>query len=67
MESQNNIQDEAYKKRNIQKAIIIKGYKLNYKEPSLKYNIYRYRCRKKGCKYFFINSDKIIKPFFLHL
>ena len=53
MESQNNIQDEAYTKRNIVKAIIINGYELKCKEPPLKDNIYRYKSRKKESKYFF--------------
>ena len=50
-------EDPAYKRRNIPNNIYIKGYKLSYKEPPLKGNIYVYRCRVKGCKYF-LKIDK---------
>ena len=53
MDSNKKIHEEpAYKKRNILNNIYIKGYKLFYKEPPFKGNIYVYRCRVKGCNYF---------------
>ena len=52
-----NHEEPAYKKRNIPNNIYIKGYKLSYKEPPLKGNIYVYRCRVKGCNYF-LKIDK---------
>ena len=58
MDSNNKThEDPAYKKRNIPNNIYFKGYKLSYKEPPLKGNIYVYRCRVKGCKYF-LKIDK---------
>ena len=47
---------------NIPKFINIKGYELNYKAPPLKGNIFRFRCRKTGCKYFIrINEENLNK------
>ena len=37
---------------NIPKHIFIKGYELNFKQPPLKDNILRYRCRNGKCNYF---------------
>ena len=39
----------AYEKRNLPKYIIIKGNELSYKDPPLKDNMFKYRCRKKNC------------------
>ena len=46
----NNVQ--AFEKRNVPRVLNIKGYELTYKDPPLKGNIFRYRCRKVGCNYF---------------
>lgn len=47
---------------NIPKFINIKGYELNYKSPLLKGNIFRFRYRKIGCKYFIrINEENLNK------
>ena len=47
---------------NISKFINIKGYDLNYKPPPLKGIIFRFRCRKIGCKYFIrINEANLNK------
>jgi len=47
---------------NIPKLISVKGYQLNYKAPPLKGNIFRFRCRKSGCKYFIrINEENLHK------
>ena len=43
--------------RNVPRLLNINGYDLAYKDPPLKGNIYRYRCRKAGCQYF-IKIDK---------
>ena len=43
---------------NIRKFLSVKGYQLNYKIPHLKGNIFRFRCRKSGFKYFIrINEE----------
>ena len=43
---------------NYPKYINIKGYDLNFKQPILKDNIYRYRCRNRQCKYFVKINEK---------
>ena len=43
---------EVFEKRNVPRVLNIKGYELTYKDPPLKGNIFRYRCRKVGCNYF---------------
>ena len=48
MEVQNQ---HAYQLRNVPRSIFIKGYELTYKDPPLKNNIFKYRCRKQGCNY----------------
>ena len=48
MEAQNQ---HAYQLRKVPRSIFIKGYELIYKDPTLKNNIYMYRCRKQGCNY----------------
>lgn len=55
MEDYNN--KEAYKKHNIPHSIIINGYELTYKDPPLKGELFRYRCRTKNCNYF-IKMDR---------
>lgn len=44
--------EEAYKKLNIPLSLNINGYNLTYKDPPLKREIFRYRCRTKNCNYF---------------
>ena len=47
---------------NIPKRLTIKGNELHYKDPPLKNNIYRYRCRNGTCKYFIkINETNLKK------
>ena len=57
--------EHAYERRQVPKTINIHGYDLNYKDSPLKGNIFRYRCRRVGCKYFVKidkeNWEKIIK------
>ena len=51
---------KACQKRNLPKSIIINGNELNYKEPPLKDNKFKYRYHKKGCKYFVkINQENV--------
>ena len=54
MEDKDKIVDDAraFEKRNVPRVLNIKGYDLTYKDPPLKGNIFRYRCRKVGCNYF---------------
>ena len=49
---QNLNEPQAHEKRNVPRMLNIKGYELTYKDPPLKGNIFRYRCRKVGCNYF---------------
>ena len=54
--------DEAYKKLNIPRSLNIMGYNLTYKDPPLKGELYRYRCRTKNCNFFIkINKENITK------
>ena len=53
----NKISDFQWELRNVPRLLNINGYDLTYKDPPLKGNIYRYRCRKAGCQYF-IKIDK---------
>ena len=53
---------QAFEKRNVSRVLKIKGYDLTYKDPPLKGNIFRYRCRKVGGNYFVnIDQDNIEK------
>ena len=53
---------QAFEKRNVPRVLKIKGYDLTYKNPPLKGNIFRYRCRKVGYNYFVkIVQDNIEK------
>ena len=47
---------------NIPKLITVIGFHLNYKSSPLKGNIFRFRCRRAGCKYFIkINEENLNK------
>ena len=62
MDNAELIKETAYEKRNLPRYININGEDLTYKEPPLKNNIYKYRCKKKGCKFFVkINQENIDK------
>ena len=60
-----NISAPAYKNYNIPRNVDVKGFSLTYKDPPLSGNIYRFRCRKKNCNYFFKiykeNIDKLLQ------
>ena len=52
----------AYEKRNLPESIVIKGKELSYKDPPLKDNMFKYRCRRNKCNYFIkINEENIKK------
>ena len=54
--------EEVYKKLNIPWSLCIKDYNLTYKDPPLKGEIFRYRCRTKNCNSFIkINEENITK------
>ena len=56
------MEEQIIPEEKIPNYITIKGYQLNYKRPPLKDNIFRFRCRKKGCKYFVkINEENLNK------
>ena len=56
--------EPAYQKRGVPRLLALKGNDLFYKDPPTKENLYIYRCRKKGCKYYVkidkLNIDKIL-------
>ena len=56
------IEEKIIPEANIPKFLSVKGYQLNYKSPPLKGNIFRFRYRKSGCKYFIrINEENLNK------
>ena len=59
------MEEPAIERRQVPKIININGYDLNYKDPPIKGNIFRFRCWRIGFKYFVKidkeNLEKILK------
>ena len=61
---QNGRKGTSLPKKRCSRILSLKGNDLFYKDPPTKENLYIYRCRKKGCKYYVkidkLNIDKIL-------